>query len=97
MTTAEGLAALKIDRTRKRAGWKVWPIFAVALLILAILAAPKMMRQWQGVEVTVATVKQVGGLSGVTASGAAPLSAAGYIVADRQSCWLSKAPGGWRN
>ena len=93
MSPPEGLAALKIDRARRGSTSRVWTWIIVALLIAAAFAAPQALSMLRTVEVAVAPVVKVGVTGHATGKGGAELSAAGYIVADRQSTLASKATG----
>ncbi|HYF52042.1 MAG TPA: efflux RND transporter periplasmic adaptor subunit [Planctomycetota bacterium] len=91
----EGLAALKIDRTRQRAArrtgrWITVGVVAVLAVVAVVLIAPR----FQAAAVAVQPVVKAG-ISGVIAkSGGSPeLAAAGYIVADRKSVLAAKVTG----
>ena len=90
----EGLAALKIDRTQRRAAGLPWKWIVAALLVLgAVLAFPQLSRL-QEVDVTVAPVIRMRGGTFAPATGEnAELTAAGYVVADRQSVLAFKGTG----
>ena len=90
MSVQEGLASLKIDRTRgrsRRFAWKtVFFVAAVAVIALAAMVAPKWAETYLGAEVGVAKVSYLD-------SAQTELSAAGYIVADRMSVLAFKGTG----
>ena len=94
MSTHDALASLKINRTPQRHGWRVWPWVALILVFVGAISAAPYYRAWQAVEVSVAPVAKVNMASSET--GATPgneLSAAGYVVADRQSTLAAKVTG----
>lgn len=91
MSPPEGLAALKIDRTRSRSRSSVWPWIVVVVVIVAAFAAPQVLDRLQTVDVSVASASKTSATKG--ASGAPELSAAGYVVADRQSTLAAKVTG----
>jgi len=82
MPAQDGLATLKIDRSRGRsrsiAGKLILLAVLVVLVALAVTFAPKLAETYFGVEVSVAPVTYM-------ETGKGELSAAGYIVADRVS------------
>lgn len=91
MGAHEGLAALKVDRARRRARWSPWPWLALAVLLgLGALAAPRVLKHFNVPEVSVAAAVK----AGADGRAAAPeLSAAGYVVADCQSTLAAKVTG----
>ena len=90
MSAHEGLASLKIDRTRGTAsryfGKIVWLAIIVALIGLAATVAPKWVESYLGVDVVTARVSYLD-------VGKGDLSAAGYVVADRMSVLAFKGTG----
>jgi RND family efflux transporter MFP subunit len=87
-----GLAALQINRSQRRrrvSPW-VWVVligfFAVAFL------SPRLMRGLQVAEVTIAPAVRVSA-AGESLEGSPELTAAGYVVADRQSVLAAKFTG----
>lgn len=95
MSANEGLAALKIDRSRRRSGIGSWLWLIAILAVIAAIATPLVLQQLNVVEVEVATASKT--TPGTKSDGAAPggiaLSAAGYVVADRQSVLAAKVTG----
>jgi RND family efflux transporter MFP subunit len=91
--TDEGLAALRIDRKRRRR--RISPWFVIGLLALGILAgfAPRLWRGLQVIDVTVAPAVRVSAATGEVLDGDPELTAAGYVVADRQSVLATKFTG----
>jgi len=89
-TTSDGLATLKIDRTRRRSSIPLWPFVLGLVVVAGVVAAPSVSRHFQLPEVAVArSVK-----AGPDGKPAEPeLSAAGYVVADRQSTLACRATG----
>jgi len=92
MVSTDALAALRIDRSRRR---RVSPWVWVALpAVLAVaLLAPWLLRGLQVVEVTVAPAVTVSAAAGDATGGSPELTAAGYVVADRQSVLATKFTG----
>ncbi len=90
MSAQDGLASLKIDRTRgrsRRVAFKIIVgVILAALLLLAVSAAPKWAESYFGVDVAVARVTFLD-------TGKGELSAAGYVVADRMSVLAFKGTG----
>lgn len=88
----EGLAALRIDRSRrKRMSPWIW-VALVAVVALAMLS-PRLMRGLSVVEVEVVPAVRVSAATGEAVSGSPELTAAGYVVADRQSVLAAKFTG----
>lgn len=89
----DGLAALKIDRTRRRRRVSPWVwVVLVAVLAVAILS-PRLWRGLQVVEVAVASAVRISAATGEVLDGSRELTAAGYVVADRQSVLAAKFTG----
>ena len=90
MSAQDGLASLKIDRSKgrsKRFAWKaVWIVLLLAAVALAATVGPKWAESYLGTDVGVARV-------GYLDVGKGELSAAGYIVADRMSVLAFKGTG----
>ncbi|NLX56612.1 MAG: efflux RND transporter periplasmic adaptor subunit [Planctomycetaceae bacterium] len=88
-----GLAALRIDRTRRRR--RVSPWVWVVLLAAGGVAglAPRALRTLLVAEVQVAAAARMLAGSGILQEGSPDLTAAGYVVADRQSVLASKFTG----
>ncbi|MBI3831914.1 MAG: efflux RND transporter periplasmic adaptor subunit [Planctomycetes bacterium] len=87
MPAANDLAALKIDRAGKRRRLPLWPFLFVAALAAVVVAYPAIQKNMEGVEVATAPAISVLALKQLAASTPreADLTAAGYIVADRQA------------
>ncbi len=91
--SSDGLAALRIDRSRKRRRVSPW-IWVVLLAVVAVAAlAPRLLRGLQVVEVTVAPAVKLSAATGEPVDGSPELTAAGYVVADRQSVLAAKFVG----
>lgn len=90
---AEGLAALRIDRSRKRR--RRWPWVWLAVLVLAggAVASPRLIEELTVVDVAVAEATRVSAATGEPVEGSPELTAAGYVVADRQSVLATKFTG----
>jgi len=95
MSANEGLAALKIDRSRRRSGIGSWLWLIAIFAVIAAIATPLVLQQMNIVEVQIATASKT--TPGTQSEGANPggiaLSAAGYVVADRQSVLAAKVTG----
>jgi HlyD family secretion protein len=89
---SNNLAALKIDRSRRR--WRVSPWVWGITLAVAIAAAlsPHLLARLQVVEVKVAKAERVSP-TGELLPDTSRLTAAGYVVADRQSVLAAKFTG----
>jgi HlyD family secretion protein len=93
MMSSEGLAALKIDRSRPRRRvppW-VWLVLIVGLAVAVL--SPRLLRGLRVVEVDVAAAVSVSAAAGEAGDGSPELTAAGYVVADRQSVLAAKFTG----
>jgi RND family efflux transporter MFP subunit len=90
--SSDGLAALRIDRSRRRrlSPW-IW-IALVALVAVAFLS-PRLIQGLSVVEVEVVPAVRVSAATGESISGSPELTAAGYVVADRQSVLAAKFTG----
>ena len=94
MATPDALATLKIDRAPRRHSRRIWPWLAMALAVAAVIVTVPYYRSWQSVEVSVAPVVKITAAASGTGSGSGgELSAAGYVVADRQSTLAAKVTG----
>lgn len=97
MSPPEGLAALRVDRAARRRAWPAWlglgALCALTAAAVAVLAGPQLRKHLLAPEVAVApaTLVTATGRSGDPAK--AELSAAGYVVADRQSVLATKYTG----
>jgi HlyD family secretion protein len=91
MSPPEGLAALRIDRTRARGRRSILPWVLLIVVIAAAFTVRPLMERFGTVDVSVATATKISATKG--ASGAPELSAAGYVVADRQSTLAAKVTG----
>ena len=93
MMSSDGLAALKIDRTRRRRRVSPW-VWVILVVIFAVaVLSPRLMRGWQVAEVSVAPAVRVSAATGDAVDGSPELTAAGYVVADRQSVLAAKFTG----
>ena len=91
--SSDDLAALKIDRSRKRRRVSPWMwVVLVAVVAVAVLS-PRLLRGLQVVEVSVATAVNLSAATGKPVDGSPELTAAGYVVADRQSVLAAKFTG----
>ncbi|HYG77890.1 MAG TPA: efflux RND transporter periplasmic adaptor subunit [Planctomycetota bacterium] len=94
MPAHEGLAALKIDRTRQKSRFQVLPWFACIVAIGLGFASPELVKRFQAVEVSLVPAAKVSSTDAPGTGGTAPeLSAAGYVIADRQSTLAAKVTG----
>jgi len=97
MTKPDDLAALRIDRARHRRSWRARLAALVALAIVAAgvlaLAWPRLAKAVLVPEVAVAPATLAGAVGGGGDAPDAGLSAAGYVVADRQSVLAAKYTG----
>jgi RND family efflux transporter MFP subunit len=91
--SSEGLAALKIDRSRKRRRLSPWAWVAALAVVVFGGLTPLMLRGFQGADVAVAAAISVSPTTGKPREGSAELMAAGYVVADRQSVLATKFTG----
>jgi RND family efflux transporter MFP subunit len=89
---SDNLALLKIDRSKRR--WRVSPwVWGIVVVALGALLSPQLLARWQVAEVGVASVTRVSGATGEPIDGSPDLTAAGYVVADRQSVLAAKFTG----
>ena len=91
--SSDSLAALRIDRSRRRRRvppW-VWVIGLVAVCSAAL--SPRLVEKLKTVEVSVSPALRVSATTGEALDGSPELTAAGYVVADRQSVLAVKFTG----
>lgn len=94
-TTQQDLAELKIDRSKLRRRVPLWPFIGVGLVVAAVMVLQKLKESMDGVAVVTAPAVKVHSLQAL-AAGQQPepdLSAAGYVVADRQAVLAAKITG----
>ncbi|MCU0982728.1 MAG: biotin/lipoyl-binding protein, partial [Pirellulaceae bacterium] len=92
MTSSGGLAALRIDRTRRRRRVSPWVGVVLAAILAVVVLAPRLIQGLQPVEVGVVRAVRVSA-AGEATEGSPELTAAGYVVADRQSVLAAKFTG----
>ena len=91
--SADALAALRIDRSRQRRRTAPWlALGVVAVLVLAALGW-RVAAGWQEVGVATARAEPLSAVKGAGFDGRPELTAAGYVVADRQSVLAAKFTG----
>jgi len=91
--SSEGLAALRIDRSRRRRRLSPWlAVIGIAVVAGAVLS-PRLVGGLHVVEVGVAPAVRISATTGEAADGSPDLTAAGYVVADRQSVLAAKFTG----
>ena len=91
--STDGLAALRIDRSRRRRRVSPW-VWVVLVAVLAIVGLwPRLMRGLQVAEVGVVSAATLSATTGAAQDGRPELTAAGYVVADRQSVLATKFVG----
>ena len=93
MAPPEGLAALRIDRAQRRAAWPAWLWLFVLAVPAGVFLAPAVLKNLRPVEVSVAPAVLVSATGSSSDPAKAELSAAGYVVADRQSVLATKYTG----
>jgi len=91
--SSDGLAALRIDRSRKRRRVPPWVWVGLIAAAAVVVLAPRVLRGFGAAEVTVATAVRISAASSAAADGRPELTAAGYVVADRQSVLAAKFTG----
>ncbi|MFZ5830860.1 MAG: biotin/lipoyl-binding protein, partial [Planctomycetota bacterium] len=91
--SAEGLAALRIDRSRKRRRFAPWLWIVLVAIVGGVVFASGAFQGLQVVEVGVAPAVRVSSTTGAPVEGTSDLTAAGYVVADRQSVLATKFTG----
>lgn len=89
----DDLAALKIDRSRRRRRISPWVWVAGLAVIAGVVLAPRLLLGVRTAEVSVAPAVRVSAAAGSTVDGSPELTAAGYVVADRQSVLATKFTG----
>jgi RND family efflux transporter MFP subunit len=92
-TRAEGLASLRINRSQNRRRISPWLWLALAAVVAGAMLAPGMIRGLKVVEVSVAPALRISSSGASVAEGSPELTAAGYVVADRQSVLATKFTG----
>ena len=93
MMSSDGLAALRIDRSRRRRRVSPW-VWVVLIVVFALaVLSPRLMRGLRVVEVSVVPAVRISAVTGEALDGNPELTAAGYVVADRQSVLASKFTG----
>ena len=90
---SDDLAALKINRSRKKRRVSPWIWVVLLGVVTIVFLAPQILRGLQDVEVTVATAVNLSATTGKPVDGSPELTAAGYVVADRQSVLAAKFTG----
>jgi HlyD family secretion protein len=92
MMSPDGLAALRIDRSRQRRRVPPWVWVVVLAVVGVAFLSPRLLRGMRVVEVGVAPAVRVSA-TGEAVDGSPELTAAGYVVADRQSVLATKFTG----
>lgn len=90
--SSDGLAALRIDRTRPRRRVPPWVWLVGVAIVSAAILAPRLMGGVSVVEVGVSPAVRISA-TGKVVDGSPELTAAGYVVADRQSVLATKFTG----
>lgn len=93
MASSDGLAALRIDRTRRRRRVSPWIWLVLIAIVIGGILAPRLIQGLQLVEVGVVPAARISAAGGTAADGSPELTAAGYVVADRQSVLAAKFTG----
>lgn len=93
MVSSDSLAALRIDRSRRRRRGPPWVWVGAIAVLAGVVLAPRLVRAWQVTEVTVSPAVRLSAVAGDAADGSPELTAAGYVVADRQSVLAAKFTG----
>jgi RND family efflux transporter MFP subunit len=88
-----GLAALKIDRSRRRRRVSPWVWVVLVVVFAGAVLSPRLMRGLGVAEVSVAPAVRISAATGDAGDGSPELTAAGYVVADRQSVLAAKFTG----
>ena len=91
--STDGLAALKIDRSRKRRRVAPWVWVVLLAIVAGAILAPRLFQGLQVVDVAVAAAVKLSAATGKPVDGSPELTAAGYVVADRQSVLAAKFTG----
>lgn len=89
--SAEDLAALRIDRSRRRRRISPWVWVALAAVLTVAVLSPRLLRKLLVAEVSVAQAERLS--AGKTGDGSPELTAAGYVVADREAVLAAKFTG----
>jgi len=92
MVSSDGLAALRIDRSRRRRV-RSWLVVVLPAVLALVLLAPWLLRGLWRARVTVAPAVRISAATGEPLDGSPELTAAGYVVADRQSVLAAKFTG----
>jgi RND family efflux transporter MFP subunit len=92
MVSSDGLAALRIDRSRRRRV-RSWVVILPLAVLAVVLLAPRLLRELRRAGVTVAPAVRISAATGEPLDGSPELTAAGYVVADRQSVLAAKFTG----
>lgn len=93
MVSSDGLAELKIDRSRRRRRVSPWLWGFLVVGVIVVVSAPQFVQKLQVVEVAVAPAVRVSPGMGEAVDGSPELTAAGYVIADRQSVLAAKFTG----
>ncbi len=91
--SSDGLAALRIDRSRRRRRISPWLWVAGLAVIAGGFLATWLMGGLGTVEVSVSPAVRISAATGQPVTGSPGLAAAGYVVADRQSVLATKFTG----
>lgn len=91
--SSDGLASLRIDRSEKRRRRAPWLWVAAVAAVGVAVAAPRALDELTVARVTVAPAIKVSAATGKPIDGSPELTAAGYVVADRQSVLATKFTG----
>lgn len=89
----DGLAALRIDRSRRQRRVPPWVWLAGLAVLAGGILAPRMVMGVRVAEVSVAPAVRISATTGAAIDGSPDLTAAGYVVADRQSVLAAKFTG----
>lgn len=91
--SSDGLAAPRIDRSRRKPRLAPWVWLAGPAIVVAVALSPQLVGKMRVVDVRVAPAVRVSAATGEVLDGSPELSAAGYVVADRQSVLATKFTG----
>lgn len=91
--SSDGLAALRIDRSRRKRRIAPWVWLAGLAIVAAAALSPQLVGKMRVVDVSVSPAVRVSATTGEVLDGSPELSAAGYVVADRQSVLATKFTG----
>ncbi len=92
--SSDGLAALRIDRSRRKRRIAPWVWLAGLAIVAAAALSPQLVGKMRVVDVSVSPAVRVSATTGEVLDGSPELSAAGYVVADRQSVLATKFTAG---